>query len=45
MAGVNTPVIDDVMNWYRGIAIEKNEFRYKDNDITDLERLQAFYLR
>ncbi len=44
-AGVNTPNIDDTMNWYKSIAIEKDEFRFADYGITDKESLKSFYLQ
>ena len=43
-AGVDTPNIDDVMNWYKKIALEKNEFNYYDYGITDRASFDSFYL-
>ena len=45
LAGVKTPNIDATMNWYKAIAIEKEEFRYTDFGITDMDAFKAFYLR
>lgn len=45
IAGVETPTISRVLDWYKGIAIEKSEFRYEDYDIIDKKSLKAFYLR
>ena len=42
-AGIKTPNIDDTMDWYRRIAIEKNEFSYTDYGITDLSTFMWFY--
>ena len=44
-AGVDTPNIDDVMNWYKKIALEKNEFNYYDYGITDRASFDSFYLK
>ena len=43
-AGVETPNIDEVMDWYQKIAVEKNSFRYADYGITDRESFDRFYL-
>ena len=45
MADVKTPVINTVMDWYRGIALENREFRFKDYGIDSKEVLREFYLR
>ena len=45
LAGVNTPNIDATMQWYKGIAIEKDEFRFEDFGITDMKSFEEFYLR
>ena len=44
-AGVSTPNSDATMNWYNGIAIEKDEFRFADFGITDRVAFEKFYLR
>lgn len=44
-AGVKTPKIDEVMQWYKSIAIEKDEFRFEDYGIHGLSDLKMFYLR
>ena len=41
-AGISTPNIDATMQWYRNIAIEKDEFRFKEYGITNMEELRAF---
>ncbi len=43
-ASVSSPHIDATMQWYRGIAIEKDEFRFEDYGITSEEELRKFYL-
>lgn len=43
-AGVKTPNIDATMAWYKNIAIEKDEFRFKDYGITDSNSFRKFYL-
>lgn len=45
LAEVSTPSIDRVIGWYKGIAIEKGEFKYSDYGIDSLDDLRAFYLR
>lgn len=42
-AGVHTPVIDDMLNWYRSIAVEKDEFRFGAHGITDRDGFVGFY--
>ena len=42
-ARVRTPYIDDTMDWYRRIAVEKDEFRYLDYGITSFEAFSNFY--
>jgi len=43
-AGVKTPNIDASMAWYRSIAAEKNEFRFKDYGIFCRKDFDKFYL-
>lgn len=45
LAGVSTPNIDATMDWYRGIAIDIDEFRYKDYGIIDKASFDIFYLQ
>ncbi len=42
--GVKTPNIDDTMNWYRDISIEKEEFRFRDYKILSCDMMKEFYL-
>ncbi len=42
-AGVSTPHIDLVNDWYKSIAIEKDEFNFMDYSITSLNDLKRFY--
>ena len=42
-AGVSTPHIDLVNEWYKSIAIEKDEFNFMDYSITSLNDLKRFY--
>lgn len=44
-AGVSTPYIDDVMAWYKGIAVEKEEFRFSEYGINSREDFDRFYLQ
>lgn len=44
-ANVKTPYIDSTMNWYRSIAIEKEEFRFEDYGIKDRDSFERFYLQ
>ena len=44
IAGVKTPHIDFVMDWYKNIAIEKDEFKLSDYGINDLGDMRALYL-
>ena len=44
-AGVQTRNIDETMSWYRKIAIEKQEFRFRDYEINDRRSFEEFYLR
>lgn len=44
-AGVSTPNIDATMDWYKKIAIEKEEFRFEDYGITDRDSFVKYYLR
>ena len=43
-AGVDVPVIDSLMTWYKNIAVEKREFDYRDYGIIDYEDFRGFYL-
>jgi len=45
LAGISTPNIDETMQWYQSIAVEKNEFRFDDYGITDRASFDRFYLR
>lgn len=45
IAEVSTPNIDETMEWYKRIAVEKDEFRFSDYGITDRNTLKNFYLR
>lgn len=42
-AGVKTPNIDETMAWYKNIAVEKEEFRFEDYGIMDMNSLRKFY--
>lgn len=44
-AGVSTPHIDATMDWYKNIAIEKEEFRFEDFGINDRKSFEEFYLK
>lgn len=44
-ASVRTPNIDDTMNWYKKIAIEKKEFRFEDYGIVNKAEFESFYLK
>ena len=44
-AGVNVPNIDETMEWYNKIAIDKNRFSFEDYNMFDLKDLKDFYLR
>lgn len=44
-AGVDTPNIDETLEWYRNIAIEKDEFDYRDYGINNKEEFEFFYCR
>lgn len=44
-ASVSTPNIDDTMNWYKKIAIEKKEFRFEDYGIVNKAEFESFYLK
>ncbi|MBO4651712.1 MAG: NAD/NADP octopine/nopaline dehydrogenase family protein [Lachnospiraceae bacterium] len=44
-AGVETPNIDETLNWYDGIAIEEAAFRFEDYGITDRASFDRFYLQ
>lgn len=45
IAGVSTPNIDDLLDWYDGIAIINDRLMLSDYGVTDMESLRAFYLR
>lgn len=42
-AAVDTPFIDDVLNWYNGIKIHDEQFEYTHYGIKDLESFVEFY--
>lgn len=44
-AGVSVPNIDELMAWYKSIAIEKDEFRFSDYGIEELKGFEDFYLQ
>lgn len=44
-AHVYTPNINETLNWYKKIAVEKNEFRYEDYGITKKAEFFSFYLQ
>lgn len=44
-AGVSTPNIDATMQWYRNIAIETDEFQFKDYGVVDFSTFAQFYLQ
>lgn len=44
LANVKTPNIDETMQWYKNIAIEKEEFRFEDYGITNYDSFRNFYL-
>lgn len=44
-AGVSTPHIDEMMEWYKNIAVEKDEFQFEDYGIIDIDTFEAFYLK
>ena len=43
-AGIKVPNIDDVMAWYKSIAVEKDEFNYSDYGIEEFDEFKDFYL-
>lgn len=43
-AEVNTPNIDATLAWYRNIAVEKDEFSFKDYGIFNKTDLEKFFL-
>ena len=45
IADVQTPNLDNVMSWYRNIAIEKKEFRFENYGIVNKEKLASYYLK
>lgn len=44
-AGTKVPNIDNILNWYSMIAIEKQEFHYKDFGINSYLRFREYYLQ
>ena len=44
-AVVKTPNIDEILKWYKGIAVEKDEFRYEDYGIMNKTMFDSFYLQ
>ena len=44
-AEVNTPNINATLDWYKSIAIEKDEFMFRDYGITDRKSFAEFYLK
>ena len=44
-AGVDTPNIVETLDWYKGIALEKDEFCFKDYGIIDRSTFDLFYLQ
>ncbi|MBR6451645.1 MAG: NAD/NADP octopine/nopaline dehydrogenase family protein [Lachnospiraceae bacterium] len=44
-ADIQTPHMDQVMNWYRSIAGSEGEFSYAAHGITNTEEFVAFYKR
>ena len=45
IAGVHTPNIDSLTDWYDGIAIINDRISLADHGITDMDSLRGFYLR
>lgn len=45
MSRVETPVMDEVMRWYKSIAVVRDEFCFADYGIVNRRGLKAFYLR
>ena len=43
-AHVPIPNIDETIDWYKNIAVEKEQFRFDDYGIIDCETLKKFYL-
>ncbi len=44
-AKVSTPYIDDILNWYKKIALEKDEFRFEDYGIVSRDDFDSFYMQ
>lgn len=44
-AGIRVPTIDETIEWYEGIRIEKNQFRFSDYGINSFEDFKDFYLK
>ena len=45
IAHVSVPNIDETLEWYKGIAVEKDQFLFADYGIKDRDSLVAFYCR
>lgn len=45
IAGVSTPNIDELIDWYDGIAIINDKLMLSDYGITDMDSMKAFYLQ
>lgn len=43
-AGVETPNINETMDWYKQIAVVEDEFRFTDFGITDRDTFRLFYI-
>ncbi len=45
IAGVETPYINRLLDWYDGIALINDKLMLPDYGVTDMESMKAFYLR
>jgi hypothetical protein len=45
IAGVDTPYINRLLDWYDGIAIINDKLILSDYGVTDMKSMRAFYLR
>jgi hypothetical protein len=45
IAGVDTPYINRLLDWYDGIALINDKLMLPDYGVTDMESMKAFYLR
>lgn len=45
IAGVSTPYIDSLIEWYDGIAVVNDKLMLSDYGITDMDSMRAFYLQ